>query len=88
MAPLMWRLGVLPHGLPWPRAAMLIIGASTVFPFLMSMGLAYAPASDGGALPPGTLPFCAAVVFSRFISGLFRALFAMKEIWNGKEMHS
>ena len=37
------------------------------------------------------LPHCrplVKLVFSRFISGLFRALFAMKEIWNGKEMHS
>jgi hypothetical protein len=28
-----------------------------------------------------------AVDLSRFISGLFRAMFAMKEIWNGKEIH-
>jgi len=28
------------------------------------------------------------LVLSRFISGLFRAMFAMKEIWNGKEIHS
>ena len=27
------------------------------------------------------------VVLSRFSSGLFRAIFAMKEIWNGKEIH-
>jgi hypothetical protein len=24
---------------------------------------------------------------SRFSSGLFRAMFAMKEIWNGNEIH-
>ena len=27
------------------------------------------------------------MVLSRFSSGLFRAIFAMKEIWNGKEIH-
>ncbi|MFG6637842.1 DMT family transporter [Sulfitobacter sp. 1A12126] len=62
MAPFMWRLGVMPRGQSWQRAAMLMIGASAVFPFAMSMGLAYAPASDGGALAPGTLPFWTALV--------------------------
>ena len=27
------------------------------------------------------------LVLSRLSSGLFRAIFAMKEIWNGKEIH-
>ena len=27
------------------------------------------------------------MVLPRFSSGLFRAMFAMKEIWNGKEVH-
>jgi hypothetical protein len=27
------------------------------------------------------------LVLSRFSSGLFRAMFAMKEIWNGEEVH-
>jgi len=61
MAPLMWRLGVLPKGQSWPRAAMLMVGASAVFPFVVSMGLAYAPVSDGGALAPGMLPFWTAL---------------------------
>jgi len=61
MAPVMWRLGVLPRGQSWPRAAMLMVGASAVFPFVVSMGLAYAPASDGGALAPGMLPFWTAL---------------------------
>ena len=61
MIPWMWRLGVLPYGLPWPRAAMLMVGASAVFPYIISKGLAYAPASDGGALAPGMLPFWAAL---------------------------
>lgn len=61
MAPVMWRLGVLPRGQSMPRAAMLMVGASAVFPFVVSKGLAYAPASDGGALAPGMLPFWTAL---------------------------
>ena len=61
MAPVMWRLGVIPRGQSWPRAAMLMVGASAVFPFVVSKGLAYAPASDGGALAPGMLPFWTAL---------------------------
>ncbi|WP_170311864.1 DMT family transporter [Sulfitobacter sabulilitoris] len=61
MAPVMWRLGVMPKGLSWPRAAMLMVGASAVFPYVVSKGLAYAPASDGGALAPGMLPFWTAL---------------------------
>ena len=61
MAPLMWKLGVLPNGQSWPRAAFLMVGASAVFPYVVSMGLAFAPASDGGALAPGMLPFWTAL---------------------------
>jgi len=61
MAPVMWRLGVLPRGQSLPRAAMLMVGASAVFPFVVSKGLAFAPASDAGALAPGMLPFWTAL---------------------------
>lgn len=61
MAPVMWRLGVMPHGQSWPRAGMLMIGASAVFPYVVSKGLAFAPASDAGALAPGMLPFWTAL---------------------------
>jgi drug/metabolite transporter (DMT)-like permease len=61
MIPVMFRLGVMPRGLSWPRAAILMVGASAVFPFVISKGLAYAPASDGGALAPGMLPFWTAL---------------------------
>ena len=61
MAPVMWRLGVIPRGQSWPRALMLMVGASAVFPLVVSMGLSYAPASDGGALAPGMLPFWTAL---------------------------
>ncbi|WP_299756335.1 DMT family transporter [uncultured Boseongicola sp.] len=61
MAPLMWRLGVVPYGQSLPRAAILMVGASAIFPFVISKGLTYAPASDGGALAPGMLPFWTAL---------------------------
>jgi drug/metabolite transporter (DMT)-like permease len=57
----MWKLGVMPPKMAWPRAAMLMVGASAVFPYVVSKGLAFAPASDGGALAPGMLPFWAAL---------------------------
>jgi drug/metabolite transporter (DMT)-like permease len=59
--PWMWKLGVMPPKMAWPRAAMLMVGASAVFPYVVSKGLAFAPASDGGALAPGMLPFWAAL---------------------------
>ena len=61
MIPWMWKLGILPRGMPWPRALMLMIGASAVSPYVVSKGLEFAPASDGGALAPGMLPFWAAL---------------------------
>lgn len=72
MSPVMWRLGVMPRGQSIPRAAMLMVGASAVFPFVVSKGLSYAPASDGGALAPGMLPFwtaLAAYALAREIPG-------------------
>ncbi len=61
MAPVMWKLGVIPRGQSLPRALMLMLGASAVFPYVVSKGLAFAPASDGGALAPGMLPFWTAL---------------------------
>ena len=61
MIPWMWTLGVMPPKMAWPRAAMLMVGASAVFPYVVSKVLAFAPASDGGALAPGMFPFWAAL---------------------------
>lgn len=61
MIPLMLRYDLLPRGQSWPRAFVLMVGASAVFPYIVSSGLAYAPASDGGALAPGILPFWTAL---------------------------
>jgi drug/metabolite transporter (DMT)-like permease len=72
LTPFMFRLGVVPYGQSMPRALMLMVGASAVFPFVVSTGLSYAPASDGGALAPGMLPFwtaLAAFALAREIPG-------------------
>lgn len=72
LSPVIWRLGVIPRGQSIPRAAMLMVGASAVFPFVVTTGLSYAPASDAGALAPGMLPFwtaLAAYALAREIPG-------------------
>lgn len=61
IAPVMWRLGVVPRDLSWPRALVIMLGAGVGFPAIMIMGLQFAPASDAGALAPGTLPFWTAL---------------------------
>ena len=62
VAPVMWREGVVPRGLSWPRMLMIIIGAGIGFPAILMAGLQFAPASDAGALAPGMLPFWTALV--------------------------
>ncbi|NRB02452.1 MAG: DMT family transporter [Rhodobacteraceae bacterium] len=61
MAPVMWRLGVVPRGVSWVHGGMIALGASAIFPYIVSSGLSFAPASDGGALAPGMLPFWTAL---------------------------
>ena len=61
LSPLMLKFDLIPRGQSWFRAAILMVGASAIFPFIVSSGLRYAPASDGGALAPGILPFWTAL---------------------------
>ncbi|MDC3108047.1 DMT family transporter [Paracoccaceae bacterium] len=61
MAPFMIKYDLIPRGLSWLKAGMLMIGASAIFPYIVSSGLSYAPASDGGVLAPGMLPFWTAL---------------------------
>lgn len=68
MIPFMLKLGIFPLGQSWPRAIIIMIGASAVFPYIVSSGLAYAPASEGGALAPGMLPFWTALA-AYFLAG-------------------
>lgn len=61
MFPFMVKLGVFPRSLGWVEAFFIMFGASAIFPFLVSQGLFFAPASDAGALAPGMLPFWTAL---------------------------
>jgi len=62
MAPLMFKLGILPPGDHFVTKIIFALGASALFPWVLSMGLYYAPASNAGALAPGTLPFWTALI--------------------------
>ena len=61
MAPFMIKYDLIPRGLSWLKAGMLMIGASAIFPYIVSSGLSFAPASAGGVLAPGMLPFWTAL---------------------------
>ena len=61
MLPLMFKLGVIIKGQSIFSLLMIALGATAVFPYLISTGVYYAPASDAGALAPGMLPFWTAL---------------------------
>ena len=62
MTPLMFKLGILPPGDYFITKIIFALGASALFPWVLSMGLYYSPASNAGALGPGTLPFWTALI--------------------------
>ena len=68
MLPLMFKLGVIVRGQSILSLLMIALGATAVFPYLISSGVYYAPASDAGALAPGMLPFWTAL-FAFIITG-------------------
>ena len=68
MIPLMLKLGVIIKGQSIFSVLMIALGATAVFPYLISTGVYYAPASDAGALAPGMLPFWTAL-FAFLITG-------------------
>jgi EamA-like transporter family. len=68
MLPLMLKLGIIIRGQSIFSLFMIALGATAVFPYLISTGVYYAPASDAGALAPGMLPFWTAL-FAFLITG-------------------
>ena len=62
MAPLMLHFGILPPGNNLITRVIFALGASALFPWVLSVGLYYSPASNAGALAPGTLPFWTALI--------------------------
>ena len=61
MLPIMFKLGIFIKGQSILSLLMIALGATAVFPYLISSGVYYAPASDAGALAPGMLPFWTAL---------------------------
>ncbi len=68
MSPFMIKLGIWPKGQSWFGVFSISIGASVIFPFFVTSGLQYAPASDAGALAPGMIPIWTALA-AYFITG-------------------
>lgn len=62
LAPVIWRTGLLPKGVPIWQVAVIVLGSGVPFYYLISLGVSYAHASDVGALAPGTLPLIIALV--------------------------
>lgn len=56
LLPLLWRRGLAVDRLGWPGVAVLAIGGGAPTVLLASVGVWFAPASDGGALFPGVVP--------------------------------
>ena len=54
---------------------------------LLASNFVFGVASSAFSALTGTRSLVVSLVLSRFSSGLFRAMFAMKEIENGKEIH-
>ena len=61
MLPFMFKLGIFIKGQSVLSLLMIALGATAVFPYLISTGVYFAPASDAGALAPGMLPFWTAL---------------------------
>ena len=66
--PFMMKFGVFLRGQGFLSTMMIALMPSAVAPYIISSGLFYAPASDSGALAPGTLPFWA-TLFSFLLIG-------------------
>ncbi len=64
----MIKLGVWPKGQSWFGVFSITIGASIIFPFFVTSGLQFAPASDAGVLAPGMIPIWTALA-AYFITG-------------------
>ena len=64
----MLKLGVIVKGQSIFGLLMIALGATAFFPYLISTGVFYAPASDAGALAAGMLPFWTAL-FAFIITG-------------------
>lgn len=73
LAPVLWRMGLLPKGLTWPRRFGLLMSGSP-YVFLVSAGMRHAPVADIGPLLPGTMPLIVAILSVLIFGEKFSAL--------------
>lgn len=61
LAPVLWRMGLMPKCLTWPRRFGLLMAGSP-YVFLVSAGMKHVPVADIGPLLPGTMPLIVAIL--------------------------
>ncbi len=66
LAPVWWRMGLVPRRLP-PLVSLGLLGSGAPFFLIVATGMRFAPAADVGPLLPGTMPlFVALIGFALF----------------------
>ncbi|MGO4571407.1 DMT family transporter [Microvirga sp. 2TAF3] len=61
LAPITWRMGLWPKGLPLPVGLGLLCSGAPFF-LIVATGMQFAPAADIGPLLPGTMPLFVALI--------------------------
>ncbi len=61
LAPVWWRIGLVPSSLP-PLVALGLLGSGAPFFLIVATGMRFAPAADVGPLLPGTMPLFVALI--------------------------
>lgn len=67
LAPILWRIGVIPKGVEFWRLGVMVVGAGISFMFLLPAGFAFAPPADSGVFAPGVLPLWVAILSMIFL---------------------
>jgi drug/metabolite transporter (DMT)-like permease len=62
LAPIWWRLGLLPRGVPRGALALMVVGSGTPFFLIAATAMTHAPAAHAGALMPGAMPLWAGLI--------------------------
>ncbi|MCB5176985.1 DMT family transporter [Microvirga lenta] len=61
LAPIVWRTGLFPKGLP-PLVGLALLGSGAPFFLVVALGMQFAPAAEIGPLLPGTMPLFVALI--------------------------
>lgn len=62
LAPVWWRTGLLPKGVPLKLLALMVCGSGALFFQLATFAIQFTPASSAGILLGGSMPLAAAVI--------------------------